>query len=94
MQEFSLFLVLPLTALSLFCVFSFELFTFCFQCLFILSAFLVIGAGLWFYFINQSNKEMIIPAVVLLGFGFSPMLVNSLSFATELIGDNKVSVFS
>ena len=66
--------------------------TFCFQCLFMLSALLVMGAGLWFYFINQSNKVMIIPAVVLLGFGFSAMLVNALSFAAELIGDNKVSV--
>ena len=31
------------------------------------------------------------PAAVLLGFGVSAMSVNALSFATELIGDNKVS---
>lgn len=34
---------------------------------------------------------MTYPAVVLLGFGFSIMMVNSLNFAAELIGDNKVS---
>ena len=34
---------------------------------------------------------MTYPATVLLGFGFSAMLVNALSFAAELIGDNKVS---
>ena len=64
---------------------------FIFQSLFILSALFVIGAGLWFYFITQSNKVMTYPAVVLLGFGFSIMLVNVLSFAAELIGNNKVS---
>ena len=52
------------------------------------------GAGLWFYFITQSNKVMIMPAVVLLGFGFSAMVVNAISFVAELIGDNKVSVIS
>ena len=59
-----------------------------------LSALLVMGAGLWFYFITQSNKVMIMPAVVLLGFGFSAMLVIALSFVAELIGDKKVSVIS
>ena len=34
---------------------------------------------------------MTYPAVVLLGFGFSSMVVNSLSFAADLIGENKVS---
>ena len=32
------------------------------------------------------------PAAALLGFGFSAMFVNALSFATDLIGDNKVSL--
>ncbi|XP_073239858.1 major facilitator superfamily domain-containing protein 12-like [Porites lutea] len=56
---------------------------------FSLSAVLVIGVGVWFYFITDSTKVMTYPAVVLLGFGFSIMIVNSLSFAAELIGDNK-----
>ncbi|CAH3147484.1 unnamed protein product [Porites lobata] len=58
---------------------------------FILSALLVIGAGVWFYFISESNRVMTYPAVVLLGWGFSSMAVNSLAFATQLIGPNKVS---
>ncbi|CAH3147478.1 unnamed protein product, partial [Porites lobata] len=56
---------------------------------FILSALLVIGAGVWFYFISESNRVMTYPAVVLLGWGFSAMAVNSLAFATQLIGPNK-----
>ena len=43
------------------------------------------------YFITQSTTAMIYPAAVLLGLGFSSMLVCSLSFATELIGENKVN---
>ena len=35
---------------------------------------------------------MTYPAVVLLGSGFSLMFVTALSFAAELIGDNKVSL--
>ena len=58
-----------------------------------LSASFVIGAGVWFYFITQSNKVMTYPAVVLLGSGFSIMFVTALSFAAELIGDNKVSLY-
>ena len=42
----------------------------------------------------ESGKTMIYPAVTLLGFGFSLMLVNSLSFATDLIGDNTVNILS
>ena len=61
------------------------------QWTFILSALLVIGAGVWFYFISESNRVMTYPAVVLLGWGFSAMAVNSLAFATQLIGPNKVS---
>ena len=57
-----------------------------------MASLLVICAGVWFYFITNSNSVMIYPAVVLLGAGFSSMVVNSLSFATELIGDNKVSL--
>ena len=62
-----------------------------FQWCFISAAFLVICAGVWFYLITQSNSVMTYPAVVLLGFGFSSMVVNSLSFAADLIGENKVS---
>ena len=51
----------------------------------------MICAGVWFYFITQSNSVMTYPAVVLLGFGFSSMVVNALSFAADLIGENKVS---
>ena len=36
---------------------------------------------------------MTYPAVVLLGFGFSSMVVNALSFAADLIGENKVIKF-
>ncbi|KAM7430901.1 Major facilitator superfamily domain-containing protein 12 [Porites harrisoni] len=56
---------------------------------FVLAALFVITAGVWFYFITKSNRVMTYPATVLLGFGFSAMLVNALSFAAELIGDNK-----
>lgn len=42
----------------------------------------------------EFSKVMVYPTVILLGFGFSSMLVNSLSFATELIGENKVSQLS
>ena len=38
------------------------------------------------------SKAMIYPAAILLGFGFSSMYVNSISLATELIGDNKVNL--
>ena len=56
-----------------------------------MSALLAVGAGVWFYFITEPTKAMTYPAVVLLGFGFSIMIVNSLNFAAELIGDNTVS---
>jgi len=56
---------------------------------FILASLLVIGAGVLFYFTTQSNSVMTYPAVALLGFGFSSMLVNALSFAAGLIGENK-----
>lgn len=56
-----------------------------------MAALLAVGAGVWFYFIAEPTKVMIYPAVVLLGFGFSIMIVNSLNFAAELIGDNTVS---
>ena len=75
-------LILTLRALLLF---------FFFQWCFVLGALFVITAGVWFYFITKSNRVMTYPATVLLGFGFSAMLVNALSFAAELIGDNKVS---
>lgn len=61
-----------------------------FKWCFVVASPLVICAGVWFYFITNSNSVMIYPAVVLLGAGFSSTVVNSLSFATELIGDNKV----
>ena len=67
------------------------LFLFSFQWCFVLAALFVITAGVWFYFITKSNRVMTYPATVLLGFGFSAMLVNALSFAAKLIGDNKVS---
>ncbi|XP_068711784.1 major facilitator superfamily domain-containing protein 12-like [Montipora foliosa] len=56
---------------------------------FTIGALLVVCSGVMSYFITQSNTVMIYPSVVLLGFGFSSMLVCSLSFATELIGENK-----
>ncbi|XP_068741817.1 major facilitator superfamily domain-containing protein 12-like [Montipora capricornis] len=56
---------------------------------FTIGALLVDCSGVMSYFITQSNTVMIYPSVVLLGFGFSSMLVCSLSFATELIGENK-----
>ena len=47
------------------------------------------------YFMEpESSKVMIYPVVVLLGFGFSLMLVNSLGLGTELIGSNKVNILS
>lgn len=42
----------------------------------------------------ESGKVAIYPVVILLGFGFSMMLVNSLGLGTELIGDNKVNILS
>ncbi|XP_078358319.1 uncharacterized protein LOC144643058 isoform X2 [Oculina patagonica] len=56
---------------------------------FILAGLLVIGTCVWFYFITQSTRVLTYPAAALLGFGFSAMFVNALSFATELIGDKK-----
>ncbi|XP_068744016.1 major facilitator superfamily domain-containing protein 12-like [Montipora capricornis] len=56
---------------------------------FTIAALLVVCSGVMSYFITQSNTVMIYPSVVLLGLGFSSMLVCSLSFATELIGENK-----
>ncbi|KAJ7379091.1 Major facilitator super domain-containing protein 12 [Desmophyllum pertusum] len=56
---------------------------------FILAALLVIGSCVWFYSITQSTRVLTYPAAALLGFGFSAMFVNAISFATELIGDNK-----
>ncbi|KAL9983321.1 hypothetical protein ACROYT_G005470 [Oculina patagonica] len=56
---------------------------------FILAGLVVIGSCVWFYFITQSTRVLTYPAAALLGFGFSAMFVNALSFATELIGDNK-----
>ena len=58
---------------------------------FIVAALTVTGSCLWFLCINQSSRVFTYPAVVLLGFGSSAMFVNALGFATELIGDNKVS---
>lgn len=52
----------------------------------------MIGSALWCYFITQLTRVLIYPAAVLLGFGLSAMFVTSLSFAAELVGDNKVSV--
>ena len=62
-----------------------------FQWSFIVAALTVTGSCLWFLRITQSTKVFTYPAVVLLGLGSSAMLVNALGFATELIGDNKVS---
>ncbi|XP_068744025.1 major facilitator superfamily domain-containing protein 12-like [Montipora capricornis] len=56
---------------------------------FTIAALLVVCSGVMSYFITQSNTVMIYPSVVLLGPGFSSTLVCSLSFATELIGENK-----
>ncbi|XP_078355288.1 major facilitator superfamily domain-containing protein 12-like, partial [Oculina patagonica] len=56
---------------------------------FILAGLVVIRSCVWFYFITQSTRVLTYPAAALLGFGFSAMFVNALSFATELIGDNK-----
>ncbi|XP_074614271.1 uncharacterized protein LOC141874024 isoform X2 [Acropora palmata] len=57
---------------------------------FIFGAIFVCSAGVMSYFMEpEFSKVMVYPTVILLGFGFSSMLVNSLSFATELIGENK-----
>ncbi|XP_068689189.1 major facilitator superfamily domain-containing protein 12-like [Montipora foliosa] len=50
---------------------------------------LVVCSGVMSYFITQSITAMIYPAAVILGLGLSSMLLCSLSFATELIGENK-----
>lgn len=73
---------------------AFLIVSFLLQWCFITATLLVICAGVWFYFIIKSNKVMIYPAVIVLGFGFSTMLVNSLSFTTELIGEHKVSLIT
>lgn len=63
-----------------------------FQLCFIFGAIFVCSAGVMSYFMEpEFSKVMVYPTVILLGCGFSAMLVNSLSFATELIGENKVS---
>ncbi|XP_068711315.1 uncharacterized protein [Montipora foliosa] len=56
---------------------------------FTFAALLVVCSGVMSYFITECNTAVIYPAVVLLGLGFSSMLVCSLGFATELIGKNK-----
>ncbi|XP_029192077.2 uncharacterized protein LOC114958465 [Acropora millepora] len=57
---------------------------------FIVSTILVSSSGVITYFLKpESGKVAIYPVVILLGFGFSMMLVNSLGLGTELIGDNK-----
>ena len=66
--------------------------SFLFQWTFILADLLVIGAALWCYFITQSTRVLIYPAAVFLGFGLSAMFVNALSFAAELVGENKVII--
>ncbi|XP_074615007.1 uncharacterized protein LOC141874601 [Acropora palmata] len=57
----------------------------------IFAAIFAIIAGVTSYFMEAeswTSKVMIYPTVILLGFGFSSMFVNSLSLATELIGKN------
>ncbi|KAJ7381587.1 Major facilitator super domain-containing protein 12, partial [Desmophyllum pertusum] len=49
----------------------------------------VIGAALLSYFISQSTRSLIYLAAVLLGFGLSATFINALSFAVQLVGDNK-----
>ncbi|KAK2565089.1 hypothetical protein P5673_011000 [Acropora cervicornis] len=57
---------------------------------FIFAAISVSSSGVMTYFMEpESSEKLIYPAVILLGFGFSLMHVNSLNFGTELIGDNK-----
>ena len=45
-----------------------------------------------FFMEPGSSDSMIYPAAILLGLGFSSMYVNSISLATELIGENKVNL--
>lgn len=72
-------------------LFDFDLFQLCF----IVSTILVSSSGVITYFLKpESGKVAIYPVVILLGFGFSMMLVNSLGLGTELIGDNKVNILS
>ncbi|XP_015774170.1 PREDICTED: uncharacterized protein LOC107352346 isoform X2 [Acropora digitifera] len=57
---------------------------------FIFATISVSSSGVMTYFMEpESSEKLIYPAVILLGFGFSLMHVNSLNFGTELIGDNK-----
>ena len=59
-----------------------------------LAAFVVIGAAVWFYFITQSIKSVTYAPTILVGAGTSAMIVMSLTYLTDLIGEDKVCTLS
>ena len=59
-----------------------------------LAASVVIGAAVWFYFITQSIKSVTYAPTILVGAGTSAMIVMSLTYLTDLIGEDKVCTLS
>ena len=59
-----------------------------------LAASVVVGTAVWFYFITQSIKSVTYAPTILVGAGTSAMIVMSLTFLTDLIGENKVCTLS
>lgn len=56
---------------------------------YLLAASLVICGAVWSYFLNPSTRQVTYAPVILIGFGMSVMYVMSLTFITDLIGENK-----
>ena len=50
----------------------------------------LIGAAVWFYFISESAAYLAYPAAVAVGVTSAMMVAMSLTFLTDLIGENKV----
>ena len=59
-----------------------------------LAASVVVGAAVWFYFITQSIKSVTYAPTILVGAGTSAMIVMSLTYLTDLIGEDKVCTLS
>ena len=59
-----------------------------------LAASVVVGTAVWFYFITQSIKSVTYAPTILAGAGMSAMNVMSLTYLTDLIGENKVCILS
>ena len=72
-------------------IFRFSLYL---QWTYCLAAFVVVGTAVWFYFITQSIKSVTYAPTILVGAGTSAMIVMSLTYLTDLIGEDKVCTLS